>query len=94
MSSRVFILQEYRYDFMRYFIIVVFAAALSLVSCKHNQGPTNEYKNAKVHQSDREQKARKSADKQAVKQAHKNMRNARKIQRKKNRNWGKKGSYQ
>lgn len=79
---------------MRYLLAVMFALILGMSSCHRNDGPTNEYKNAKVHQSDREQKARKNADKRAIKQAHKNMRNARKIQRKKNRNWGKKGSYQ
>ena len=79
---------------MRYLFILLITFLLGASSCHRNDGPTNEYKNAKVHASDIEQKSRKNADKRAIKQAHKNMRAARKAQRKKSRNWGKKGSYQ
>lgn len=68
--------------------------AITIVQCKANDGPTNEYKNAKVHESDRVAKDRKKMNRMAEKQAKKNMKNARKAQRKKSRNWGKKGSYQ
>ena len=78
---------------MRYLIALLIAFSLSVVSCKHNQGPTNDYKNAKVHESDRVAKERKKANRQAIKQAHKNMRVARRARRKKQRRWFKKGSY-
>jgi hypothetical protein len=78
---------------MRYLISLFIAFSLVFVSCKHNEGPTNEYKNAKVHESDRVAKERKNANKQAIKQAKKNMRAAKKIRRKKSRAWNKKGSY-
>jgi len=68
--------------------------AITFVHCKANDGPTNEYKNAKVHESDRVAKDRKKMNRMAEKQAKRNMKNARKAQRKKSRNWGKKGSYQ
>ena len=67
--------------------------AITIVQCKANDGPTNEYKNAKVHESDRVAKDRKKMNRMAEKQAKKNMKNARKAQRKKRRNWGKNGSY-
>ncbi|MCK6640078.1 MAG: hypothetical protein L6Q81_08325 [Bacteroidia bacterium] len=75
-------------------LFFVFTIAVAFVNCKANDGPTNEYKNAKVHESDRVAKDRKKMNRQAEKQARKNMKNARKAQRKKSRNWGKKGSYQ
>lgn len=78
---------------MRYIIVLLFSLALGFASCRH-QGPTNEYKNAKVHESDRVAKDRKKANRQAEKQAKKNMKNARKAQRKKQRGWSKKGSYE
>lgn len=71
-----------------------FIISITFVHCKANDGPTNEYKNAKVHESDRVAKDRKKMNRMAEKQAKRNMRNARKAQRKKSRNWGKKGSYQ
>lgn len=75
-------------------LFFAFIIAITFVNCKANDGPTNEYKNAKVHESDRVAKDRKKMNRQAEKQARKNMKNARKAQRKKSRNWGKKGSYQ
>jgi len=78
---------------MRYLLTILISFSIAFVSCKHNEGPTNEYKNAKVHESDRVAKERKKANKQAIKQAKKNMRTARKIRRKKSRAWNKKGSY-
>ena len=75
-------------------LLFVFTIVVTLVNCKANDGPTNEYKNAKVHESDRVAKDRKKMNRMAEKQAKKNMKNARKAQRKKSRNWGKKGSYQ
>lgn len=75
-------------------LFFAFIIALTLVHCKANDGPTNEYKNAKVHESDRVAKDRKKMNRMAEKQAKRNMKNARKAQRKKSRNWGKKGSYQ
>ncbi len=75
-------------------LFFAFSIALTLVHCKANDGPTNEYKNAKVHESDRVAKDRRKMNRMAEKQAKRNMKNARKAQRKKSRNWGKKGSYQ
>jgi hypothetical protein len=63
---------------MRYFLISVLACSLAFASCKHNQGATNEYKNAKVHPSDREAKSRKKLTKKAEKQARKSLKKARK----------------
>jgi hypothetical protein len=78
--------------FLNAFLIA--ALAITIIGCKANDGPTNEYKNAKVHESDRVAKDRKKMNRLAEKQAKKNMKTARKAQRKKSRNWGKKGSYQ
>lgn len=79
---------------MRFLLIPFLSLSLLFVACKHNEGPTNDYKNAKTHPSDREAKSRKKLTKAAEKQAHKNMRHARKAQRKKQRGWFKKGSYE
>ena len=49
-----------------------------VVSCKHNQGASNEYRDAKTHPSDREAKDRKKFTKKAEKQARKNLKKARK----------------
>ena len=79
---------------MRY-LLAIFIALVLTVSCKHNEGPTNEYKNAKVHASDTYQKEHKRAAKKAKKDGQKTMRKARRERNKKNRNWGKKGgSYE
>lgn len=79
---------------MRALFAIFFCLSLVFASCRHNDGPTNEYKNAKVHESDRVAKERKKLNRKAEKQAKKNMKNARKSQRKKQRSWFKKGSYQ
>lgn len=79
---------------MKYLLISALSCSLVFASCKHNQGPTNEYKNAKTHESDKIAKERKTLNRKAEKQAKKNMKNARKAQGKKSKNWGKKGSYQ
>jgi hypothetical protein len=63
---------------MKYFLISALAYSLVFVSCKHNEGPTNDYKNAKVHPSDREAKSRKKLTKKAEKQARKQLKKARK----------------
>lgn len=78
---------------MRYLLSLLIAFSLSLTAC-HRHEVTNEYKNQKVHPSDREAKNRKKLTKKAEKQARKNMRAAKKAKNKKSRNWGKKGSYQ
>ncbi len=63
---------------MRYIIIASSFIILGLVSCKHNQGPTNDYKNAKEHPSDREGKTRAKMTKKAEKDARKRLKKARK----------------
>jgi Tfp pilus assembly protein PilF len=78
---------------MKYLLISALACSLTLVSCRHNDGPTNEYKNAKTHESDKIAKERKKLNRKAEKQAKKNMKTARKSQRKKQRSWFKKGTY-
>ncbi len=67
-----------RYTYMKYFLISALACSLAFVSCKHNEGASNEYKDAKVHPSDREAKTRKKMTKKAEKQARKNLKKARK----------------
>lgn len=78
MLTDVFILPHSRYTRMRYFLILITALSLAFVSCRHNQGPTNEYRNAKTHPSDTEAKERKKMTKKAEKQARKNLKKARK----------------
>lgn len=63
---------------MRYILVLLFSFSLVFVSCKHNQGPTNEYKNAKTHPSDTEAKDRKKMNKKAEKEARKRLKKARK----------------
>lgn len=63
---------------MRYFLISVFACSLAFASCKHNEGASNEYKDAKTHPSDREAKTRKKMMKKAEKDARKRLKKARK----------------
>lgn len=67
-----------RYWYMRYLLTLAFACSLVFVSCKHNKGAYNEYKDAKVHPSDRDAKERKKLTKKAEKQARKNLKKARK----------------
>ena len=52
-------------------LLFVFTIVVTLVNCKANDGPTNEYKNAKVHESDRVAKDRKKMNRMAEKQAKK-----------------------
>jgi|GEM_PF-6926289 hypothetical protein len=63
---------------MKYLLISILTLSLSLSSCKHNQGASNEYKDAKTHPSDREAKSRKKMTKKAEKQARKQLKKARK----------------
>lgn len=62
---------------MRYLIIFLIAIFVSATSC-HRHEVTNEYKNARVHPSDREAKSRKKLTKKAEKQARKSLKKARK----------------
>ena len=63
---------------MRYIIIALLTLSLGLISCNHNEGPTNDYKNAKEHPSDREGKTRAKMTKKAEKDARKRLKKARK----------------
>jgi hypothetical protein len=68
-----------RYPSMRYFcVLLAFAFSMLLASCKHNQGASNEFKDAKVHPSDREAKDRKKQTDKAEKEARKRLKKARK----------------
>jgi len=63
---------------MRYILTFVFACSILFASCKHNQGASNEFKDAKVHPSDREAKDRKKQTDKAEKEARKRLKKARK----------------
>jgi hypothetical protein len=63
---------------MKYLLLLFTVLSLSFVSCKHNEGASNEYKDAKTHPSDREAKSRKKLTKKAEKQARKSLKKARK----------------
>lgn len=76
--QNVFNLLLQRYYSMRYLIILLLSFSIVFISCKHNEGPTNEYKNARVHESDKIAKERKKLNRKAEKQARKSLKKARK----------------